>query len=35
VSRRTAATHVDHILTKLDVRSRTAAVAWAVRTGIA
>jgi non-specific serine/threonine protein kinase len=35
VSRRTAATHVDHILTKLDVPSRTAAVAWAVRTGVA
>jgi non-specific serine/threonine protein kinase len=35
VSRRTIATHVDHILGKLDVRSRTAAVAWAVRNGLA
>jgi non-specific serine/threonine protein kinase len=35
VSRRTAATHVDHILTKLTVRSRTAAVAYAVRHGLA
>jgi non-specific serine/threonine protein kinase len=35
VSLRTAATHVDHILTKLDVRTRTAAVAYAVRHGLA
>jgi predicted ATPase/DNA-binding NarL/FixJ family response regulator len=35
VSRRTVATHVDHILTKLDVRSRTAAVAYAIRHGLA
>lgn len=35
VSLRTVATHVDHILTKLDVRSRTAAVAYAVRHGLA
>ncbi len=35
VSLRTVATHVDHILTKLGVRSRTAAVAFAVRNGLA
>jgi non-specific serine/threonine protein kinase len=35
LSRRTASTHVDHILTKLDVRSRTAAVAFAIRHGLA
>jgi non-specific serine/threonine protein kinase len=35
VSLRTAATHVDHILTKLGVRSRTAAVAFAIRNGLA
>jgi non-specific serine/threonine protein kinase len=35
VSRRTVATHVDHILTKLDARSRTAAVAYAIRNGLA
>lgn len=34
ISLRTAATHVDHILTKLDVRSRTAAVAYAIRSGL-
>jgi predicted ATPase/DNA-binding CsgD family transcriptional regulator len=34
VSLRTAATHVDHILTKLAVRSRTAAVAYAIRNGL-
>lgn len=35
ISRRTAASHVDHILEKLDVRSRTAAVAYAIRNGLA
>lgn len=35
VSRRTAATHVGNILTRLDLPSRTAAVAWAIRNGIA
>jgi DNA-binding CsgD family transcriptional regulator len=35
VSLRTVATHVDHILGKLEVRSRTAAVAYAVRHGLA
>jgi non-specific serine/threonine protein kinase len=35
VSQRTVATHIDHILSKLDVRSRTAAVAFAVRNGLA
>ncbi len=35
VSLRTAATHVDHILTKLDLHSRTAAVAHAIRNGLA
>ncbi|HEV2129009.1 MAG TPA: LuxR C-terminal-related transcriptional regulator [Thermomicrobiales bacterium] len=35
ISPRTVATHVDHILAKLDVRSRTAAVACAIRNGLA
>jgi predicted ATPase/DNA-binding CsgD family transcriptional regulator len=35
VSPRTINSHIDHILTKLDVRSRTAAVAFAVRNGLA
>jgi DNA-binding CsgD family transcriptional regulator len=35
VTRRTAATHVTHILAKLGVESRTAAGAWAVRHGLA
>jgi predicted ATPase/DNA-binding CsgD family transcriptional regulator len=35
VSRRTIASHVEHILTKLDLRSRTAAVAYAIRNGLA
>ena len=35
ISQRTAATHVRHIFDKLDVTSRAAAVAWAVRTGLA
>lgn len=35
ISLRTVATHVDHILTKLNVRTRTAAVAFAVRNGLA
>lgn len=35
ISYRTATTHVTSILTKLDVSSRTAAVAWAIRNGIA
>lgn len=34
VSKRTAATHVGNILARLDLPSRTAAVAWALRTGI-
>ena len=34
VSRRTAATHVRNILAKLDVHSRAAAAAWAVRNDI-
>jgi non-specific serine/threonine protein kinase len=34
ISTRTVATHVDHILTKLDVGSRAAAVAYATRRGI-
>jgi non-specific serine/threonine protein kinase len=34
ISTRTVATHVDHILTKLDVGSRAAAVAFAARRGI-
>ena len=35
ISVRTVATHVAHILTRLDVGSRTAAVAWAIRHGLA
>ena len=35
ISQRTAATHVRHIFDKLDVTSRAAAVAWAIRTGLA
>ncbi len=35
VSPRTAGSHVDHILTKLEVHSRTAAVAYAIRNGLA
>jgi DNA-binding CsgD family transcriptional regulator len=35
VTPRTAATHVTHILAKLDVASRTEAAAWAVRYGFA
>lgn len=35
VSHRTVTTHVTHIMTKLDAGSRTAAVAWAIRNGIA
>jgi DNA-binding CsgD family transcriptional regulator len=34
ISRRTATSHVSSILAKLDLPSRTAAVAWAVRNGI-
>ena len=34
ISARTVATHIDHILTKLDVGSRAAAVAVAARRGI-
>ncbi|HEV2125534.1 MAG TPA: LuxR C-terminal-related transcriptional regulator, partial [Chloroflexota bacterium] len=34
VSPRTVNSHIDHILTKLDVRSRTAAVAFAIRNGL-
>jgi non-specific serine/threonine protein kinase len=35
LSQRTVANHVDHILAKLGVRSRTAAVAFAIRNGLA
>ena len=35
VSHRTVTTRVTSILTKLDVTSRTAAVAWAIRNGLA
>ena len=34
ISPRTIATHITNILAKLEVPSRTAAVAWAIRTGI-
>jgi non-specific serine/threonine protein kinase len=34
ITQRTAATHVTNILTKLNLESRTAAAAWAVREGI-
>jgi DNA-binding CsgD family transcriptional regulator len=35
VTQRTAATHVTHILGKLDVESRVEATAWAIRSGLA
>ena len=35
ISVRTAANHVGHILARLDLGSRTAAVAWAIRHGLA
>jgi DNA-binding NarL/FixJ family response regulator len=35
ISERTVENHVFHILTKLDVNSRTAAAAWAIRHGVA
>jgi DNA-binding CsgD family transcriptional regulator len=35
ISRRTASNHVHHIYTRLDVGSRAAATAWAVRQGLA
>lgn len=35
ISLRTAATHVTHILAKLDLNSRTSAVAYAIRHGLA
>jgi DNA-binding NarL/FixJ family response regulator len=35
ISNRTVENHVAHILAKLDLASRTAVVAWAVRNGIA
>jgi DNA-binding CsgD family transcriptional regulator len=35
VSRRTASTHVRHIYDKLNVSSRVAATAWALRHGLA
>jgi DNA-binding CsgD family transcriptional regulator len=35
ISPRTTATHVTNILGKLGVESRTAAVAWALRAGLA
>jgi predicted ATPase/DNA-binding CsgD family transcriptional regulator len=34
ISEKTVANHVDHILTKLDFRSRTQVAAWAVRSGL-
>jgi len=34
VSRRTAATHVAHIFSKIGVSSRAAAATWAVRNGL-
>ena len=35
ISRRTAATHIQHIYTKIGVSSRASAAAWAVRQGLA
>jgi DNA-binding NarL/FixJ family response regulator len=35
ISNRTVENHVAHILAKLELASRTAVVAWAVRNGIA
>jgi DNA-binding CsgD family transcriptional regulator len=35
LSQRTVANHIDHILSKLGVRTRTAAVAFAIRNGLA
>jgi non-specific serine/threonine protein kinase len=35
ISEKTVANHLDHILTKLDFRSRAQVAAWAVRTGLA
>lgn len=35
VSKRTATSHASNLLAKLDLPSRTAAVAWALRNGIA
>ena len=35
ISERTVENHVMHILAKLDLDSRTAAVAWAIRNGVA
>ena len=33
ISERTAANHVEHIMTKLDLRSRARVAVWAVRQG--
>jgi non-specific serine/threonine protein kinase len=35
ISEKTVANHLDHILTKLDFRSRAQVAAWAVRSGFA
>lgn len=35
IADKTAANHVEHIMTKLDLRSRTQAAVWAVREGLA
>ncbi|MFK8023074.1 MAG: LuxR C-terminal-related transcriptional regulator [Ilumatobacter sp.] len=35
IARKTVSTHVSHILTKLDMASRTEIATWAVRTGLA
>ncbi|MBA3275431.1 MAG: response regulator transcription factor, partial [Chloroflexia bacterium] len=34
ISPRTTTTHINNILGKIDVTSRAAAVAWAMRTGL-
>jgi predicted ATPase/DNA-binding CsgD family transcriptional regulator len=34
IAQKTAANHVDHIMTKLDLRSRTQVAVWAVREGL-
>ena len=34
ITEKTAANHIDHIMTKLDLRSRTQIAIWAVRHGV-